>query len=167
MLHLGTDSVSLPCCWALPLIPKYRLGRRQEAWVAGALPCSGGVTRFLQALSPEGSLELTFHKGQGRLASRLGLGRAQTGVSPCTMGPQRPERGGLHLGCCQPHQGPWKEGQVPAIDLEKTLWVLACATKRQLTTPCVPHCSAPASPGSLRPCPRPSGAEEAASRTPR
>lgn len=49
------------------------------------------------------------------------------------------KRGGVHLGCCQPYQGPWEEGQVPAIDLEKTLWVLACAAKWQLTISSVPH----------------------------
>lgn len=58
------------------------------------------------------------------------------GFSPNILYPQKPERGGFHLGCCQPHKEPWgEEGKVPAIDLEKTLvscqWkeVAACHSK--------------------------------------
>ena len=73
--------------------------------------------------------------GQGRLVNRLGFEGKQTGVSRHAMDPQRPERGGLQLGCCQP----WGERNVPAIDLEKTLWFLARGRKWHLTTQSVLH----------------------------
>ena len=43
------------------------------------------------------------------------------------------DRGGLRLGCCQPHQEPCREDRkVPAADLEKTVWFLACGRKWHL-----------------------------------
>ena len=77
---------------------------------------------------------------QDRLSCRLGFGGKQTGVLPHTMDPWRPDGGGLHLGCCQPHQEPCgEERKVPASDLEKTLWFLVCGRKWRLAAPHVLH----------------------------
>lgn len=64
LFHLGTELVSLPCCWVSSPEPAepFGLGTRGR----GSWPCSCGVARFLWGLSPEGRFGVGVLWGAGR-----------------------------------------------------------------------------------------------------
>ena len=140
---LGTELISLPYCWVSSPNPG-------ELFVLGTGGLGGGPPApacWWSHPCPAGSLPLgrvgvgvlwEWRAEQGRLTCRLGSCGKQTNAM---------DRGGLHLAYCQPHQEPCREDKVPAANLEKTVWFLACGGKWHLALHMCnthqPHCPHP------------------------
>ena len=126
---LGTELITLPSCWVSSPNPG-------ELFVLGTGGLGGGPPApalWWSHPCPAGSLPLgrvgvgvlwEWRAEQGRLTCRLGSCGKQTNAM---------DRGGLRLAYCQPHQEPCREDKkVPAANLEKTVWFLACGGKWHL-----------------------------------